>query len=260
MSLFLALSPFTVLTVYPHPVKRFRDFANLGVHENAPNDEVVDVLGFLASEMVRSLCEDGAEAKRCLALAKSRSEASRAQEAASKAAELERINTKKRKREERAAALVKLEEGPVAVAVIPEEPAAPTVDPLSIPRAATPMSKRGGRFDVVHLPRSPPRVLVDPISLFSAPPAGMPLPSPGLGVVPPILGSSGSQVGGLGLSTGISLASKHELEEGVLGTGVRAVLTLEDLGRGIERRAAVKASGTQYGFRNWHSGRGRQRN
>ena len=37
--------------------KRFREFINFGAYlDIRPNDEIVDILGFLAFEMVRSLC------------------------------------------------------------------------------------------------------------------------------------------------------------------------------------------------------------
>ena len=37
--------------------KRFREFVNFGAYLDVrPNDEIVDILGFLAFEMVRSLC------------------------------------------------------------------------------------------------------------------------------------------------------------------------------------------------------------
>lgn len=46
------------------PAKRFREFVGLANYlEGTPKDEVLDVLGFLACEMVRSLCERGLAVK-----------------------------------------------------------------------------------------------------------------------------------------------------------------------------------------------------
>ena len=44
--------------------KRFRDYLNLPAHLDLRADDTVDILGFLAFEMVRSLCVGGLEVKR----------------------------------------------------------------------------------------------------------------------------------------------------------------------------------------------------
>jgi len=57
--------------------KRFREFVNFSAFmEGNPNDEVMDVLGFLAYEMVRSLCEGGYEYQRSLESKRAIAEAS----------------------------------------------------------------------------------------------------------------------------------------------------------------------------------------
>ena len=51
----------------PCPAKRFRDFLNLPAHlDLKPNDDTVDIVGFLAFEMVRSLTLAGLDVKRSL--------------------------------------------------------------------------------------------------------------------------------------------------------------------------------------------------
>lgn len=50
-----------------HPAKRFRDFLNLPAHlDLKPNDDTVDIVGFLAFEMVRSLTLAGLDVKKSL--------------------------------------------------------------------------------------------------------------------------------------------------------------------------------------------------
>ena len=44
--------------------KRFREYLNLPPHLDLRADDTVDILGFLAFEMVRSLCVGGLEVKR----------------------------------------------------------------------------------------------------------------------------------------------------------------------------------------------------
>ncbi|KZP00132.1 TFIID-18kDa-domain-containing protein [Calocera viscosa TUFC12733] len=47
--------------------KRFREFINFSAYSDIkPNDDIIDILGFLAYEMVRSLCIGGLEIKRIL--------------------------------------------------------------------------------------------------------------------------------------------------------------------------------------------------
>ncbi|KAG8926529.1 Transcription initiation protein spt3 [Tulasnella sp. 418] len=46
--------------------KRFKEYLNLPPHLDLRNDDTVDILGFLAFEMVRSLCVGGLEVKRAL--------------------------------------------------------------------------------------------------------------------------------------------------------------------------------------------------
>ena len=51
----------------PRPAKRFRDFLNLPAHlDLKANDDTVDIVGFLAFEMVRSLTLAGLDVKRSL--------------------------------------------------------------------------------------------------------------------------------------------------------------------------------------------------
>lgn len=50
-----------------HLAKRFREFINLPAYlDIKPNDDTIDILGFLAFEMVRALCVGGLAVKRAL--------------------------------------------------------------------------------------------------------------------------------------------------------------------------------------------------
>jgi len=63
--------PSTLLPDSPHRIlyltslaRRFRDFVNFGAYLDVkPNDDIVDILGFLSFEMVRSLCVTALEVR-----------------------------------------------------------------------------------------------------------------------------------------------------------------------------------------------------
>ncbi|KAG9074581.1 Transcription initiation protein spt3 [Ceratobasidium sp. UAMH 11750] len=63
-----AFSPTSILLTCPNcPAKRFREFINLPAYlDIKPNDDTIDILGFLAFEMVRALCVGGLAVKRAL--------------------------------------------------------------------------------------------------------------------------------------------------------------------------------------------------
>jgi transcription initiation protein SPT3 len=56
-----AQPPYTLLTI---TARRFRDFVNFTAYLDVrPNDDIIDVLGFLSFEMVRSLCVTALEVR-----------------------------------------------------------------------------------------------------------------------------------------------------------------------------------------------------
>lgn len=75
--------------------KRFRDWAGFGIHtDSKPNDDIVDILGFLTFEIVQTLTEEALKVKAEEDLTKSRSG-----DTAAAAAAVAADSNKKRKRE-----------------------------------------------------------------------------------------------------------------------------------------------------------------
>lgn len=231
----LSLKSFILDTI----AKRFRDFLNVGafIDQSNVSDEIVDVLGFFACEMVRSLCESGIVAKRILATATLRSDRRTEADTVVKVAKLVKVNERKRKRDEKEAK--EREEAAASVLVVPEVVASTetAVDHHIIP-STVPMSKLESRYSILHPPRSPPRLLITPSSLFTAPSGGL-LSSPTM--TNPVAFSPS--------------APTNEEKAGVLSAAEREStnIKVQDLMFGlettIERQIALKS----FGFRNWSS-------
>jgi transcription initiation protein SPT3 len=142
--------------------KRFREFVNIGAYvEGVTNDEVMDVIGFLCYEMVRALCESGTHTKSTVAAARAVAAINSIKE--ERAKEVEKARKAKGKGK-----AMEVEE--VVGGQEVSSPAAATTDDKG-------SNKRSRTGEAVPTPKSPPRRLVDPISLFSeplneAPPSG----------------------------------------------------------------------------------------
>ncbi|KAK4705001.1 transcription initiation protein SPT3, partial [Phenoliferia sp. Uapishka_3] len=163
--------------------KRFREFINLGIYmDGNPHDEVMDVLGFLAYELVRSLCEAGSSYKRSLAQSTS-------------------------------SALKRARDQPTP---------SKTSSPSTTSNVDTPASK-------TRAAPSPPRLLIEPTSLFS-----QALEEPQSALNTPAATESGVQV--LGAGTADTPLQLGEVNGGYV--------------RETEGRAALKANG----MRNWRGG------
>lgn len=54
------------LMLKPHPAKRFKEFLSLPPHLELRSDDTIDILGFLAFEIVRALTLGGLEVKRSI--------------------------------------------------------------------------------------------------------------------------------------------------------------------------------------------------
>lgn len=164
-----------------------RDFLSItnALDAAAFNDEVIDVLAFLAFEMVRALCESAIKTKRNLALAR----AGMAVKELRLEKERERKEEEKRGRSKRRRGTIdegdegdeegKEKDGEAAATAIAsgkDKAAAPSpAGEISKKRKGTAATPSGAMS--APSPRSPPRALLPPTSLFSEPVAN-PDPAP----------------------------------------------------------------------------------
>lgn len=217
----------------PESAKRFREFVNITPHiDVATADEVMDVLGFLSYEMVRTLCEAASESKRSSAL----SLTNRGVRAAKEERLLEARKGKEVKRgiedvDDTTADVGSTVSTPVAStsAAVPKVLKKPKLS-----RAASSMARPAAR--------SPPPRLVEPTSLFSTAreghlASGLNTPSVHL---PGVASASSGVVKTEGVEESSALAAQGTLQ-------------LEELMRGftgMQQSAAVRHGG----MRNWRSG------
>lgn len=204
--------------------------------DGSPSDEVIDVLGFIACEIVRSLCEAGALSKQASTRARLSADRFAKREAAVVAASSERVKEKKRKREEKALMLDNKDHTIKGVDLNQGGSPASTSQPITIDlhaiptRKLVPMSKTGGGFVVSD---SPARILIEPSSLFSEPVEGF-VSSP-LMIQPTLVSPYVAQVD-----------RKNVIND--------AVLHVEDLIGGYEKFLDDQATLRSGGFRNWRRG------
>lgn len=192
--------------------------------------------------MVRSLCDAGALSSLSASSARSKVQRVRLEEAAVSASNLAKTEEKKRKRAEKASALE--EKKVIDNEVIPNQGGAEArqstvpIDPHAIPTTKViPISEKGGRFETIHPARSPPRILIEPNSLFSEPADGL---IPSLLVLQPPLVSP--------------FAPAAEKEDGMIEAVKDGKLKLEDIIGGYETLLDDQSTLHSCGFRNWRKG------
>ncbi|KAI5477816.1 hypothetical protein MNV49_005900 [Pseudohyphozyma bogoriensis] len=207
--------------------KRFRDFVNLGPYiEGQPVDEIMDVLGFLAYEMVRSLCETGRVTKQQLVQAKANA-AVREKLDNLKKDELKLAVSKKGKERER-----KRGAGGGAGGDKEDDGSAMDVDEPT-PKNASPTKKSRKSEPAQASPKSPPRVLIAPTSLFSEP-------------LEPILAS--------GTTTPTGRVSTGGFSRDGMVQGPQPPIQLQDVMGGYLGMQQGQSSLKANGMRNWRGG------
>ncbi|GAA5970208.1 hypothetical protein JCM11641_000311, partial [Rhodosporidiobolus odoratus] len=201
--------------------KKFRDFIPT-LDALSPTDEVLDVLGFLSYECIRTLCEAGLTNKRSVTAAQARVE------------ELEDKREAKRKRETG-------EDGDGAEAMTSpaREGASPSKEPLISPekkRARKTGEATSAAVAAAAAERSPPnKPLEVPTSLFSAP------------VVEPAVGPALPATA----TFGAGIASE---------TSEALLLQLQDVTQGFQAVQHSQQALKTNGMRNWRGGIGRLSN
>lgn len=261
-----------------HADKKFRDFIALPAILDlvAPQDEVLDVLGFLAYECVRALCDAGVAHKKSVV------------EAKRQVAEMEKRRKiregKKRKRDE-------AEEGDAAdagagteantaddAASKAEDPSTPASN-ASPGQARSPNKKDNGNqasptrktlkdagptndkqkeasspsstsssSSSSSSPSSPKRKPLEiPTSLFSAP-----LPDAAASV--PAFGAAAMLLGGSEANSGTAAGSAAESATAAAASAARVLFQLEDVELGLHAVEHTYASLKTSGMRNWRGG------
>lgn len=242
-------SPRSLTPASPPAGKKFRDFLSLGnsIDGVAFNDEVMDVLGFLAYEMVRKLCEAGVETKKRLAVGRARAAVRDVREGKEREEKEQEKKLKRARRGDGAAEGVgegKGEEDEAATMDVDKPIGSTTpasVDTPSTKKARkTPTSTTGGAPNDTSAPspRSPPRPLLPPTSLFSEP-----LPVPTANTAP------------TSTSTPAPESLVQNLVGEVLGAQEKgAPLLLHEVSAGFVSLQQGKASLKASGMRNWRGG------
>lgn len=147
------------------PVRRFREFVNLTAFTDvSASDEVVDVLSFLACEMVRSLCEAAVAAKQTMANSRTTAAVGHLKE--DRKRQEEKLARSKAKGKKRAVDQDDVPGGGASSTTPAAETPAATAPTERTARETSASAKKARKVDVGASPR---RVLYDPISLFSEP-------------------------------------------------------------------------------------------
>lgn len=202
--------------------------------EGNANDEVMDVLGFLSYEMVRSLCEAGSLNKRTLAASRAVAavtalkEELKKEELKSNSAAKGKGREKKRAADDAAEAEGEKDD--------PMSTPAETTSSSRTTREGSQAAKKGRKGDPNAPPRSPPRHLLEPTSLFSEPPMGF-LPS---GMTTP--GGQLVTIAGAGNMSAMDGAPEKES------------LGVQDVNGGYVAMQQGQASLKSSGMRNWRGG------
>ncbi|ORY55312.1 transcription initiation factor IID, 18kD subunit-domain-containing protein [Leucosporidium creatinivorum] len=233
--------------------KKFRDFLNLNnsLDGAAFNDEVMDVLGFLAYEMVRTLCEAGIATKRSLALSRANAAVTELRLEKERERKEEEKEARRRKRERKAEGEEGDGEGKgkgKGKEMEEDTKDTPTnEDGKPSPSTAADSTSKKPRRNVASAaspsaasPRSPPRTLLAPTSLFSEPVASSSLPT--------TLGSNSTDP-----------TTAEAIIEGLVGEVLGAQekgapLLLHEVNAGYGAMLQGKASLKASGMRNWRGG------
>lgn len=216
----------------------------------------MDVLGYLAYEMIRVLCESASQYKQDLTIAQASAAVADLKEERRIEEERERVAEVKGKGREKKRGTEKSGEGEVSPTAEPTSNSTTTNLPSTSYPAAPPTKRTKYTTAPSPLPpRSPARRLVEPLSLFSTPIDGLISPHP--------QGPDGGALSsGLTTPGGQTFPSSQAVQTGqtmVLGAVPNRVsLQLEDVVGGYEGiQMGGEGKGKGKGMKNWGKGRGR---